>query len=121
MFRGIFALFTTGLILQPMVLCGIVLGCFFYGFLSGNEIAAVYKSFWFYLAAMVPPTVYFLGFRRVYQTNGKTDWTETMLGLAAGWFKLVASSLLMIAFISFFDMGDVTTSDRDVEIGSQSF
>ncbi len=121
MFRGILALFTTGLILQPMVLCGIILGCFFYVFFSGNEISEIYKSPVFYLAAVIPPAIYILGFRRVYHENGQTDWTETILGLFSGWFKLIASSLLMIAFISFFDMGDVVTSDRDVEVGSQSF
>lgn len=107
MIRGIIALFTSGLMTNPMVLSGIILGSVFYFLMDAGTIFQIYKSLSFYGLALMLAGGYVLGFRRVYTPDGETDWTETILSVAAAFFKFVLASLLMISFISFFDMGDI--------------
>ena len=107
MIRGIVALFTSGILTNPMVLLGIVLGSVFYGMFDGTQIFQIYKKPSFYGLALVLSCIYVLGFRRVYTENGDTNWTETLLAIVAGVFKFVLASVLMISFISLFDMGDM--------------
>lgn len=107
MIRGILALFTSGILTNPMVLAGIILGSVFYSMFDGAEIFQIYKKPSFYGLAFVLSCVYVLGFRRIYTEDGDTDWTETSLAIAAGVFRFVLASVLMISFISFFDMGDM--------------
>lgn len=107
MIKGILALFTSGIMTNPMVLMGIILGSVFYSFLDGPEIFQIYKKPSFYGIALILSCIYVLGFRRVYTEDGETDWFETLLAIAVGVFKFVLSSALMISFISLFDMGDM--------------
>ena len=111
MIRGILALFTSGLMTNPMVLSGIVVGSILYGFLDGGEIFQVYKNPLFYASALLCSCIYVIGFRRTYKTTGETDWSETLLSVAVGVFRFVFSSLLMMSFISLFDM---SSSGRDI-------
>ena len=105
MFRGILALFTSGLIVNPMVICGMVTGIALYSLLDSREIFQVYKNPLFYGIALCLAGVYVIGFRRVYKTTGETDRTETFLSIIGAFFRFVLTSLLMISFISLFDMG----------------
>ena len=106
MIKGIIALFTSGTLTNPMVLAGILTGSVLYAFFDSNDIFGVYQSFSFYGMAFLFATVYTIGFRRVYYANGETNWNETFLALLGGVFKFVVASLLMMSFISLFDMGD---------------
>ena len=106
MIRGIVALFASGLLTNPLVLLGVITGSLFYAFLSANEIYLIYKTPAFYGISLLLVCSYILGFRRVYQENGKTDWKETFLAIIGGLFKFVVASVLMISFISLFDFGD---------------
>lgn len=107
MIKGIIALFTSGILTNPMVLLGMALGSGMYAFLDGSEIFQVYKKASFYGVAFLCSVIYVIGFRRTYKENGETDWFETSLSVVGGVFKFVLASLLMMSFISFFDMGDV--------------
>ena len=64
--------------------------------ISTNEIATLSVSEFVYN-----------GIARTYKENGDTDWTETLLSVAGGVFKFVLASLLMMSFISLFDMSDM--------------
>ena len=105
MFRGILALFTSGLIINPMVVCGMVTGIALYSLLDSSEIFQVYKNSLFYGSALFLAGSYVIGFRRVYKTTGETNWTETLLSTIGAFFRFILTSLLMISFISLFDMG----------------
>ena len=114
MIKGILALFTSGIMTNPMVLLGILLGSVLYFCLDGQQIFQIYKMPSFYGVAILLSSVYVLTFRRVYQENGDTNWSETILSIAASVFKFVLASILMISFISLFDMSDmekITESD----------
>ena len=111
MIRGILALFTSGLMTNPMVLAGITIGCILYSFLDGGEIFQIYKNPAFYGFALLCSCIYVIGFRRTYKESGETDWTETLLSVAVGVFRFVFASLLMMSFISLFDM---SSSGRDI-------
>lgn len=107
MIRGIVALFTSGIMTNPMVLLGIILGSILYFCLDSSQIFQIYKLPSFYGMALILACVYVLGFRRIYTENGDTDWLETGLSIVASVFKFVLASILMISFISLFDMGDM--------------
>lgn len=114
MIKGILALFTSGILTNPMVLLGMIVGSVMYASLDGSEIFQMYKRAYFYGIAFLCSVIYVVGFRRTYKENGDTDWTETSLSVIGGVFKFVLASLLMMSFISLFDMGDmkkVTGSD----------
>lgn len=108
MIRGIVALFSSGILTNPLVLLGILFGSLFYAFLSANDIYQIYKTPAFYGLALILACGYIIGFRRVYKENGDTDWGETTLAVIGGIFKFVIASILMISFISFFDFSDTT-------------
>ena len=106
MIKGVIALFTSGILANPLVLLGILFGSLFYAFLSANDIYQIYKTPAFYGLAVFISCYYILKFRRVYKENGDTDWGETLLAIICGIFKFVAASIFMIVFISFFDFSD---------------
>ena len=121
MIKGIVALFTSGIMTNPMVLFGVALGSLFYAFFESDKITQIYKSPSFYGVVLILSCIYVVGFRRVYKTNGDTDWFETSLSVLAGMFKFIFASLLMISFIYMCDMGDVSELNRNVDLSSQSF
>lgn len=107
MIRGLIALFTSGTLTNPMVLAGILVGSLLYAFLDGDDIFKVYQSVSFYGVALLLAMAYTLGFRRAYHANGDTDWGATMAAVVGGVLKFVLASLLMMSFISLFDMSDI--------------
>ena len=107
MIKGIIALFTSGTLTNPLVLSGILVGSLLYAFLDGNDIFIVYQNLSFYGLAFFLSAVYIISFRRSYHANGETDWPSTLMSVLGGVFKFVIASLLMISFISLFDMSDV--------------
>ena len=72
-----------------------------------------------YIGALAVSIFYILSFRRVYQPDGGTDWQETLLAIIGGAFRLVVASLLMISFISLFDLS-TSSDDTDVILDSES-
>lgn len=101
MIKGLLALFTSGAILNPMILLGIAFGIFSYMFLTAEEISALYTDYRFYLLAVLIAFVYNFLFKKVYQDGGyNLDIGTTMLNVLGSSLKLVISSLLMLSFIS---------------------
>ena len=68
---------------------------------------SAYKMPSFYGVSFFLSCIYVLGFRRVYTESGDTDWVETGLSVLASVFKFLVASILMISFVSLFDMGDI--------------
>ena len=100
MLRGLLALFSSGIFLNPMVLSGIVFGWVCYAYLDSEEIWAIYKSASFYGCVLFATGCYILFFRRVYRPNGDTDWLETGLAFGAAVFKFLLASVLTISFFA---------------------
>lgn len=121
MMKGFIALFTSGILTNPLVLLGILCGALFYAFFDAERITMIYKSASFYGTAFFISSAYILGMRKVYKPNGDVDWFETILAVLGGTIKLVLASLLMISFIYLFDFSDSSDLDGNIEIGSEGF
>ena len=118
MLKGIQALFTSGILLDPFVLLGLVLGGFFYFNLSYEQVTAVYFDYRFYALALMLSIVYNFAVRPAYRRGGLTiDTKRTASNAVLSGLKLVVSSLLMMAFISFWSFGgdETETNYQSVE------
>lgn len=105
MIKGILALFTSGAILNPMVLLGILTGIMFYLYLNAEQIMALYADYRFYLLTVLIAFVYNFLFKKVYQDGGyNLDVGTTLLHVVGSTFKIVISSILMISFISMLSL-----------------
>lgn len=105
MIKGIMALFTSGAILNPMVLMGIFSGIMFYRYLTAEQILAVYMDFRFYLLVVLVAFIYNFLFKKIYQDGGyNLDIKGTVLNVIGSTLKLILSSVLMISFISMLSL-----------------
>lgn len=106
MLKGIQALFTSGILLDPFVLLGLVLGGFCYFGLSYDQITMIYLDYRFYALVLMLAIIYNFAFRPVYHRGGVTiDTKRTAASVVSSVLKFVMSSLLMMAFISFWSFG----------------
>ncbi len=106
MLKGIQALFTSGILLDPFVLLGLVLGGFCYFDLSYDQITMIYLDYRFYALVLMLAIIYNFAFRPVYYRGGVTiDTKRTAASVVSSVLKFVMSSLLMMAFISFWSFG----------------
>ena len=71
MFRGLAALFKSGLILNPMVLSGIAFGIFMAAAVDMAKVFALYKDWHFYLLAAVWVFYTISDFRNVIMTAAR--------------------------------------------------
>lgn len=116
MLKGIQALFTSGILLDPFVLLGLVLGGFFYFNLSYEQVTAVYCDYRFYALALMLAIVYNFAIRPVYRRGGVSiDTKKTASNAVLSGLKFVLSSLLMMAFISFWSFGSDDSDYQSVE------
>lgn len=106
MLKGIQALFTSGILLDPFVLLGLVLGGFCYFDLSYDQITMIYLDYRFYVLSLLLAIVYHFAVRPTYHRGGFTiDTRKTVSNAVLSGLKFVMSSLLMMAFISFWSFG----------------
>lgn len=103
MLKGLQALFTSGILLDPLVLLGLILGgCFYWG-LTGEQIRAIYFDYRFYALSFIICLIYNFMVRPVYRLGGfGIDNARTFANVVLSCLKFVLSSLLMMAFISFW-------------------
>lgn len=100
MFKGIAALFTTGIIFNPMVLLGIILGFYCSFSLKSDAVTELYHDYHFYLLVLLISTVYVVLFKKVYKEDGMTlDAPRMALRVIGGVVKFVFASLLTISFV----------------------
>lgn len=78
MFRGVISLFTSGLILHPMLLLGIGSGMFLSYRFDLERLFDIFSYYDFYLVAVAIAFVYTFAFNHVYKGYSSTiDWEET--------------------------------------------
>lgn len=101
MFKGIAALFSSGVIFNPLVLLGILSGFFFAFKLPPEVIEDVYKNYHFYLLAALLSFLYNFFFNKTYTEGGvKIDRSQMILNMIFGTVKFLAANILTISFVS---------------------
>ena len=106
MFRGIIALFSSGVILNPMVFSGIVFGFVAAIKLSTEVIFEMYSNWRVYALLLLVSFVYNFLFKKVYEDGGlKVDIKATAGNVLLSAFYFIISNALTISFVymlSFF-------------------
>lgn len=100
MFRGLIALFSSGAILNPMVLIGLTIGVILNMIMPYEEIFNVYGDWRIYVLSLFIASIYIILFQQAYKNIGK-ELLETTLIIIGAALKIVFSSFLMISFVSF--------------------
>lgn len=100
MLKGLRALFSTGVILNPMVWGGVILGFLFAFKLEDEAVLSVYEDYHLYLFALFAAAVYSFGFKRVYHEGGQElDLTAMFFEILFNGVKLVFSSVMAVLFV----------------------
>lgn len=101
MIRGIIALFTSGILLKPMVLLGII-GCICLHYtVDEDKIADCFFNQNLYLICLLISLIYTCIFCRVYYTGGRrVNWKSTISGTLHNFLTLILT-LVLCHVISF--------------------
>lgn len=100
MIKGILALFKTGIIFDPFVLLGIVMG--FIVALSPNQetMEILYKQNSFYLLILLLAFLYNYFVKKVFKDDGYTpDYVRMALNIVLSVVKFIVSCVLSIIFV----------------------
>ncbi len=103
MLRGLLSLFTSGLIIHPMVLLGIGSGIYLSLSYNLQEIYAFMAMPLVYLVVVVIALLYTLKYNRVHKSfSEETDWKETFSAFIGNIFKLLISCACAISLYTMF-------------------
>lgn len=101
MLNGLKTLFTSGLILQPMVLTGILVGYLLSSFLGMEEGFAIFADYNTYLMAAAWAGLYTVFFNHVYRGRTQLLDYKAMGGkFVSNVFRFVLSAFLSLVFFS---------------------
>jgi len=100
MIKGILALFTSGLIFNPMVLLGIITGFTAMITLEGERLRAFYTNYHLYLLMLLIAGLYVWFFKRTYYRGGTdTDWGATVPTIIGQFLMFVVSFIFSMLFV----------------------
>ena len=120
MIKGILALFRSGLIFNPMVMLGVLLGFICMATLDDQMLKFLYTNYNFYMLLFLVASTYVYFFKCVYIQGGyRVDWKETVLSMVGHFFMLVLSfifSMLFVMVISFGGTEDTTEQQTAAEL-----
>lgn len=106
MIKGIIALFSSGLILAPQVLVGIILGLYFGAELKPEQIKAIYCNYHFYTMVVALVAIYVFSFKRTYKENSDDiDWQDNLLRVLGYSAMFFVANILAISFIYMLAVG----------------
>ena len=101
MIKGILALFRSGLIFNPVVLCGIIFGIIGMTALEDEQFTAYYSNPCLYVLMLMISVVYVYSFKCVYVLGkNQIDWKETSLSMFGHFLIMVVSFISSMLFIS---------------------
>ena len=101
MIKGILALFRSGLIFNPVVLCGIIFGIIGMTALEDEQFTAYYSNPCLYILMLMLSAVYVYNFRCIYVLGkNQIDWKETSLSMFGHFLMMVVSFISSMLFIS---------------------
>lgn len=99
MLNGLKALFSSGLIFQPMVLCGVVCGFLLSAYLDWEDFFPMFGNAEFYLMTAAVAGLYTLFFNQTYKEHGSGLDYPAMGGKFLGNFlQLVLTGVLTFVF-----------------------
>lgn len=102
MISGLKALFTSGVILHPMVLLGIFAGGVFTYKFDLDTIVSIFSYYDYYMVAASIAFLYTIFFDMMYKPRGyQVDWKGTMGRVFGSFVKLVLANFLSISFLYF--------------------
>ncbi len=108
MFKGLWALFTTGLIFNPALLFGALGGILCYVFFDDAQLKILYTNYHLYLLFFVLCATYVYFARPTLKDNLKdTDWNMTSKDIIKHTLLMSFSFLMGMLFASFFDFSDL--------------
>lgn len=100
MIRGLLALFRSGVIFDPFVLLGIIMGIFTAMSPDKESVEAIYKQNSFYLLILLLSFLYNYLVKKVYKDDGNTpDYLRMAWNIFMSLVKFVLSCALSIIFI----------------------
>lgn len=103
MFRGILALFKSGLIINPMVFGGILLGFFAVFNLSIDDIYKLFRDWHFYLLIFFAALLYNVIFRKRYKEGGfSLDFVAMFQNSLGGAAMFFIAFFCAISFVVMF-------------------
>ena len=101
MIKGILALFRSGLIFNPVVICGIIFGFIGMTALEDEQFTAYYSNPCLYILMLMLSVVYVYNFRCIYVLGkNQIDWKETSLSMFGHFLMMVVSFISSMLFIS---------------------
>ena len=114
MIRGLIALLTSGILLNPMVILGIIGGIAMMHTLPENSILALFQNTKFYTVLFGVAFLFAFFFEKVYLSGGKKiNWKATV-GIAFSRFAtLLATIVLTCLFVYSFSFEDLDTLQKD--------
>ena len=102
MFANLMALLSSGVLFNPAVLCGAILGIIFEIKLDYVQIVAMYQNWHFYALGALVALLHNFTLVKVYQDDGLTPDYKTMLfNSLKSLFGFVFASLLAMALVWF--------------------
>ena len=105
MFKGLRALFTSGIIFNPMVLFGIISGVWGYANLDAEKLKRLFSQPVLSGAVFLVSLVYSLVFAKVYKSGGAVvDWSATLWNVVAGVLRYLAAFVLTMSFIGMINI-----------------
>ena len=120
MFKGIAALFKSGLIFNPMVLLGILLGFVSMGTMSDEQLHAFYTNYHLYLLMLLIAGLYVYFFKRtVIPNRDETDWKLTSQTIVGHFLMFVVSFIFSMLFIMVMSFPEFDQVQRDLQIQQQ--
>ena len=121
MFKGLLALFTTGLIFRPMLLLGGLIGIIAYIKLNGDQLKILYTDWHLYALFVLISSLYAYFFQRTYwQNTYQTDWKETSKTMFSEFCLLTFSSFVGMLLASFFDFSMPEPSKQNTSYSEQA-
>lgn len=105
MIKGLLAFFTSGILLKPMALLGILFAVLLYAGANGEQIFTLFCNFRSYILLFIIAGLYTCVCDRIYHTGARTiDWKATFFNIFNHFFILLLSicfGLLLLMLIFF--------------------
>ena len=102
MIQSLISLLSSGVLLNPVVLCSVVLGLIFGIKLDFEQILAMYRNWHFYALGVVVAALYNFGLARQYQDDGVTlDYKAMIRHTGASFVLFVFANVLAVLFVGF--------------------
>lgn len=100
MIKGLLALFTSGILFNPVVFLGVLSGMAFAFWVELPEVKNIYSNYHFYLLVLALSIIYNLVFKQIYKDKSATlNYSAMALNVVAYVGKFLLANALTISFV----------------------